>query len=137
MFSIILGNFLENEPDFITGYCISGLKYNPLRSLKYLKGGMFIYDDLEETGLKLTTVENELSNIQGEKVVEALEKVLLKCWSNSYLMFIFVKGDLFETNFWNKVQDIDNLSLYFNTKLDAKNNVEFSKYLTSTNIFHW
>jgi hypothetical protein len=29
------------------------------------------------------------------------------------------------------------LSLYFNTKLDPKNNIEFSKYLTSTNIFHW
>jgi hypothetical protein len=128
---------MENEPDYINGYHIQGFKYNPLRSLTYLKGGMFIYDLLEDTELESTTIETELSDIQGEKIVEALEKVLLKCWSNSYLLFIFLKGDLFETNFWNKVQDIDNLSLYFNTKLDIKNNLEFSKYLTSTNIFHW
>ena len=133
----MLGNFSENEPDYVTGYRITGLKYNPLRSLEYLKGEMFIYDDLEENDLAATTIENELSDIQGEKVVEVLEKVLLKCWSNSYLMFIFLKSDLFETNFWNKIPDLDNLSLYFNTKLDVRNNMEFSKYLTSTNIFHW
>jgi hypothetical protein len=98
---------------------------------------MFIFDDASEMDLRTTTIEDELSDIQGEKILEALEKVLLKCWSNSFLMFIFVKGDLFETNFWNKVKDVDNLSLYFNTKLDPKNNIEFSKYLTSTNIFHW
>ena len=132
-----MGQSLDKEPDFVSGYYIKGYKYSNLRSLKYFKGDWSVYQDFRDIQLKETTIEKELEDMQGEKVVEAIEKVLLRCWQNIPLMFIFLKTDLFETNFWNKVQDIDNLQLYFKTKLDTKTNYEFSKHLSSTNIFRW
>ena len=108
-----------------------------MKSLKFLKGKIFLYELLARNDLVATSLEEDQEEFDLVKLVQMTDKLLYNCWANQPLLSIFFKGDLFETNFWNKVQDIDNLSLYFNTKFDSNLNTHFSKYLNSTNLFTW
>lgn len=119
------------------GYYVKGYKFQSIKLLDYQKGGLFIHDFELENELVRTDFMNELQSLSGEKMIEILEKIIVRCWSNSNLMLAFLKSDIFENNFWNKIQDIDNLSIYFQTKLDTRTNVEFSKHLSSTNLHRW